>query len=169
MKTMLKRMMLAVMAAVLLISQAAAAEQNEIVKGAFDALLAEGSDYQQSKGAYAEWYPEIKYEETLTDDGFTLAVSGSESMDGRWTFTLDGNYFTSSFRADDYNGFGMAAIVLRAVGEYYGMNTSLLNGYIAGLSSMGLENRVFIMEDNEAAGTRTIRIYAAGAYDMAEL
>lgn len=169
MKTMLKRLMLAVMAVVLLISQAAAAEQNEIVKGVFDALLAEGSDYQKSKASYAEWYPEIKFQETLADDGFTLAISGSEYMDGSWTFTLDGDYFTLSIQADDFNGFGMATIVLQAVGEYYGMNTSLLNGYIAGLGNMGLENKYFIMEDDEAAGTRTMKIYAAGVYDMAEL
>ena len=116
-----------------------------------------------------EPYPEIKFEETLADDSFTLAISGSEYMDGKWTFTLDGDYLTSSFQGDDYNGFSMATIVLRAVGRYYGMNTSLLTGYIAGLSSMGLENKYFILEDNEATGTRTIKIYAAGAYDMAEL
>ena len=169
MKTMLKRMILAVMAVVLLLPQVAAAEQNGIVQGVFDALLAEGSDYQQSKAANMEWYPEIKFEETLAEDGFTLGISGSEYLDGSWTFTLDGDYLTSTFPLDDYNGFGMATIVLRAVGEYYGMNTSLLFGYIAGLGNMGLENKYFIMEDNEAAGTRTIKIYAAGAYDMAEL
>ena len=169
MKTMLKRTMLAVVAVVLLLSQAAAAEQNQIVKGVFDALLAEGSDYQQSKASSMQWYPEIKFEETLADDSFTLAINGSEYLDGSWTFILDGDYLTSSFQTDDYNGFGMATIVLQAVGTYYGMNTSLLNGYIAGLGNMGLENKYFIMEDDEAAGTRTIKIYAAGAYDMAEL
>ncbi len=169
MKAMLRKLTLMSLVLAMLLAQAAFAEQNEIVKGVFDALLAEGSDYQQSKAASMEWYPEIKFEETLADDSFTLAVSGSEYMDGSWTFTLDGDYFTSTFPADDYNGFGMAQVVLLAVGEYYRMNTSLLTGYIAGLGNMGLENKYFIMEDDEAAGTRTMKIYAAGAYDMAEL
>lgn len=142
---------------------------SNVLRGVYDALEAQDSDYSQTKVTYTEYYPETVFEDTLADDGFTLTVSGNEYFEGSWTYTLEGDYLVSTVPADDYTGAIMSNYVLDAVGRYYNMNTELLDGYIIGLNAMEIENNYFIMENDEAAGTRTIRIYVAGPYEMKEL
>lgn len=145
------------------------AEPSETVKGIFDALTAVDSDYSKTKAMYTEYYPETKYEETLADDGFTISISGNEYMNGSWTFVDEGDYLSLTIPSDDFSGVMMATQVLDAVGDYYGMNPRLLNGYIAGLSAKELENKYFSTVNDEKAGTSKISIYIAEAYDMKEL
>lgn len=149
--------------------QAFAEVDSDVLCGIYDALEAPDSDYSQTKAMYTGYYPETVFEDTLADDGFTLSVSGNEYFEGSWTYTLDGDYLVSTVSADDFTGAMMSNYVLDAVGRYYEMNTELLNGYIIGLNAMEMENIYFITENDDAAGTMTIRIYVAGPYDMKEL
>lgn len=165
----LKWFTLLTLAMALLLTQLAYAEPSEAVKGIFDALTAEGTDYSQTKALYAEYYPETVYEETLEGDGFTIAVTGNEYMDGSWTFTRDGDYLTASISGDDFSGMMLVMEVVSAVGDYYGIDSTLMSGYVNGLSALDQESDNFSMVTDEAAGTYDVRIYIAAPWDMKEL
>lgn len=90
-------------------------------------------------------------------------------MDGSWTFTRDGDCLTATFADGDFAGMGMTLDVIEAVGAYLGMNTSLINSYVNGLSALGIESGNFSIADDEAAGTTTVRMNIAAPWDMKEL
>ena len=148
---------------------AAFAEETDQLSGIFAALTAEGSDYSEYKAACREYYPDVRYEETLESGSITINVSGTESMDGSYTFVQEGDYLTISGDRTDFTIQAMVRNVLGAVGDYYGMNTSLLNAYVSGLSALEMDSPYFKMQDDEAAGTAAFSIYTAGPYDMKEL
>lgn len=168
MKNAPKRMLVLLLALALLLP-AAWAEADQTVMGIYDALLAEGSSYNEMKTTYAEYFPDAVFEETLNDDGFTLSIGNTEYMDGSWTFTRDGDYLTSAFAVDDMNGLTMTLYVVRAVSDCLGMTTELINSYVNGLAALGIESDSFIMTRDEADGTSHVRIYIAGPWDMKEL
>lgn len=168
MKNAPKRMLVLLLALALLLP-AAWAEADQTVMGIYDALLAEGSSYNEMKTTYAEYFPDAVFEETLNDDGFTLSIGNTEYMDGSWTFTRDGDYLTSAFAGDDMNGLTMTLYVVRAVSDCLGMTTELINSYVNGLAALGIESDSFIMTRDEADGTSHVRIYIAGPWDMKEL
>ena len=142
---------------------------DEILRGIFDALVAEDSGYSKTKAMYTGYYPDTVYSETLEDDGFTIAVSGNEYMNGSWTFRRDGDYLTATFGSDDISGVSMALNVIQAVGAYYGINTSLITSYVNGLGALGIESENIRMSDDEAAGTTSVSIKISGPWDMKEL
>ena len=146
------------------------AEPSEMLKGIYDALLSEKSDFSQGKAIYAEYYPETKYEAELTDEGITISISGNEyTPDGSWTFTEDGDYLKITLPDGDFSGYVQATNILNAVGICYGMDSHLLSGYVNGLSAKNLENKFFVVSNDEENKTAEISIYAAGPYDMKEL
>ena len=153
----------------LLTAQAAWAEPSDAVKGVFEALLSEGSGYSQLKASYTEYFPDTTFEETLRDDGFTIAASGNEYMQGAWDFAQDGDYLALTLADDDFSGLSLVTCVIEAVGRFYGMNTSLINTYVNGLSMLDMESDSFIMTQDTDAGTNTVRINIAGPWDMKEL
>lgn len=169
MKTILSTITLLALVMALALSQVAVAEPDEVVKGIFDALMAEGSDYSSTKAMYVEYFPDVVYEETLEDDGFTIAISGSEYMDGSWTFTRDGDALVVTFEDGDFNGLATMLSVLKAVATYYGMNDRLITPYVNGLTALGLESENYSASEDEATGATTIRINIAGPWDMKEL
>lgn len=152
-----------------IIFQTACAEPDEALKGIFDALLAEGSDYSDNKAIYNEYYPETKFEETLNDNGFTITISGNEYFNGSWTFVQDGDHLTLTTSAGDFYGSILAGQVVNAVGKYYDMDTNILNGYINGLSALEIENDNFTITPDEKGENFTAKINIAGPYDMKEL
>lgn len=167
---MKKTMMITLLAlALALLVPFACAEPSATVQGVFDALTAEGSDYNQTKAMYAEYFEGIQWEEAVEGDSIVISISNSEYMDGSWTFTQDGDYLTATFDGEDYTGLSLAMSVLKAVGSYLGMETDVMTGYVSGLNALGLENDCFVMERDEAAGTMTVRINDAAPWDMAEL
>ena len=153
----------------LLLAQAASAEPSEAVKGVFDAMVAEGSAYSDNKAMYTEYFPDVTYEEALLGDGFTITASGSEYVDGSWTFTRDGDYLTTTLASDDYNGVSLVVMAINALGNYYGMDTDLVSGYVNGLDATGVESDCFYTTRDDAAGTVTYWINIAGPWEMAEL
>ena len=169
MKHIARHIILLVLILALLLMQLACAETSEVVQGIYDALVAEGTDYSNTKAMYMEYFPGTVFEETLEGDGFTVAISGSEYADGSWTFTRDGDALTVTIGGEDFAGMSMALSVIRAVGAYYGMNTSLISSYVNGLSALGIESDNFRMTVDEAIGNIDIRMNIAGPWDMKEL
>ena len=156
MKNVLK--MILVLALAVALAVPAFAEEDAAVKGIFDALVAEDSNYAATKALFEDLYPGCEITETLEGDRFTLAIAESGDSDGSWTFTRDGDYLTSAAITDeDYTGYMLALDVLHAVGDYLGMDNALLTGLIAGL---GQDNPYFISDD------QGVRIYIAKPYDM---
>ena len=146
------------------------AEPSEMLKGIYDALISEKSDFSKGKAIYAEYYPETKYEAELTDEGITISISGNEyTPDGSWTFTEDGDYLKTTLPDGDFSGYVQATNILNAVGICYGMDSHLLSGYVNGLSAKNLENKFFVVTNDQENKTAEISIYAAGPYDMKEL
>lgn len=146
------------------------AEPSEMMKEIYDALISEKSDFSKGKAIYAEYYPETKYEAELTDEGITISISGNEyTEDGSWTFTEDGDYLKITLPDGDFSGYMQATNILNAVGVCYGMDSHLLSGYVNGLSAKNLENKFFVVNNDEENKTANISIYAAGPYDMKEL
>ena len=102
---MKKTTMITLFALVLvLLMQIACAEPAAVVQGVFDALTAEGSDYNQIKAMYAEYFEDIQWEEAVDGDSIVINIANSEYMDGSWTFTQDGDYLTVAFDDEDYTG-----------------------------------------------------------------
>lgn len=143
------------------------AEPSDAVKGIFEAMLAEGSDYSENKALYAQYMPDMRFEEALTDDGFSITVTGSGYMDGSWAFVQDGDYLSTTVSGGEYYGTMLTTQVVKAVGDYYGMETDVLSGYINGLTALGIENDNFIAIPEEDA--TAFRINIAGPWDMKEL
>ena len=167
MKKLAKIIILLTLVLALPLAQLACAEPDETIKGIFEALTAEDAGYNFAREIYPEYFPGTVFEETLADDGFTIAISGSEYMDGSWTFTRDGEYLAATIDGEDYSGMTMMLYVIEAVGSYYGINTRLINSYVNGLSALGIESGNFIATEGEA-GT-TYRVNIAGPWDMKEL
>ena len=167
MKRIVKTVILLALVLALLIPTAWA-EPDAAVKGIYDALLAEGSDYSEAKAISAEYSPETKYDEKLEDDGFTIAVSGTGYMDGSWRFTRDGDALTTTISNDGKESI-VVIYVVKAVADYLGMNGSLTMGYVNGLSMLELSDDDFSMTPDEAAGTTNVRINIAGPWEMKEL
>ena len=167
MKKIAKTILLLTLALALLIP-AAWAEPDAAVKGIYDALLAEGSDYSQAKAITVEYSPETKYEEKLENDGFTITVTGDEYSSGNWRFTRDGDALTTTISSDGMQSV-MVIYVVKAVADYLGMNGSLTMGYVNGLSMLDLSSDDFAMTPDETAGTTDVRINIAGPWAMKEL
>ena len=167
MKKIAKTILLLTLALALLIP-AAWAEPDAAVKGIYDALLAEGSDYSRAKAITVEYSPETKYEEKLENDGFTITVTGDEYSSGNWRFMRDGDALTTTISSDGMQSV-MVIYVVKAVADYLGMNGSLTMGYVNGLSMLDLSSDDFAMTPDETAGTTDVRINIAGPWAMKEL
>ena len=164
MKKIAKTMLVLILALALLIP-AAWAEPDAAIKGIYDALLAEGSDYSQAKAITVEYSPETKYEEKLENDGFTITVTGDEYNSGNWCFTREGDVLTTTISNDGMQSV-MVIYVVKAVADYLGMNGSVTMGYVNGLSMLDLSSDDFAMTPDEAAGTTAVRINIAGPWAM---
>jgi len=157
------------LAVFLLAAQAAVAEKADPVKGVFDALTAEDSDYSKNKAAFRVSFPNAQYEEKLEGDRITISLSGSGDYDGTWVFALEGDCLTLTAKEEDFNAYLRALEVLRAAGDYYGVNNTLLNAYLSGLDALGMDNPYFKREIDEATGMMKVSIRITGPYDMPEL
>ena len=153
----------------LFLSQTAFAEENDVVKGIFDKLTAADSSYSQMKESNLQYMEGIEFRETLGEDSFTIEISGSDDMDGSWTFRKEGDFLTTSFPESDFTGGTMAVCVVQAAASYYELNTALVNSYISGMSVLGAESPEFTLSLDEATGTQTVGIYIAGPFEMKEL
>ena len=152
-----------------LLSTAVAAEGDDPVKGIFDTLTAEDSSYSRMKEENMQNFEGLAFTEILDGDSFTIEITGSEYMQGSWTFKKDGDYLTVTFPETDYSGAGVTLYVLQAAADYYGLNSKLVTCYINGLTALGIESPEFKNVIDEETGMRTMSIYIAGPLEMKEL
>ena len=52
---------------------------------------------------------------------------------------------------------------------YLGMNSTLVNGYIAGCNAFDVENGFYSVNTDETTGDTTMKLYIAGKFDMPEI
>ena len=165
MKKMLKQLALLTLALALMLTQAAFAESSDALQTVYDALVAEGSSFAQSKALYAEWYEDVTLDAALEGNSIVITLESANEWveSGKWIFTREGDALTLTAEAGDYNAAGMAMTVFEAVALSHGVNSSLLNGYVFGL---GEENPYLTAETDESAGTTKYAISLNASYDF---
>ena len=180
-KTLLTRLTAVVLSLVLMLSLAACGSTpaqesettpSETLKGIYDALIAPDSDYSENKVLMTDFYPELEYSETLGIDRITITFKANGNVnftDGSWEFVQDGDRVTAVIADGDHTGVMYMIYVANAIGSYFGMEPTLVSGYLNGLSVLGAESDNFSTTRDEAAGTTTYSLNMAGPWDMKEL
>ena len=123
---------------------------------------------------YAEYkamYQNTTFEEKIEGNSILLSISGDEGVSGNYEYKLDGDYLTYTEKTDseDYIGISFFMYLKSAADKYLGMDSNITTGYISGCEAFGVENKYYITENDETAGTTTTKLYVAGKWDMPEL
>ncbi len=144
----------------------ASAEANATLQGILDNFLAD-----EQYNEYKAMFPNTTFEEKVEGDSIVLNFSGNEGVEGNYKYVLDGDYltYTEKTDSDDYIGISFFMYLMTAADKYLGMDSNLVTGYISGCEAFGIENKYFVNETDDAAGTTTNKLYVAGAWDMPEL
>ena len=118
---------------------------------------------------YAEWKAQFAgttFGEKLDGKSIVIKAKGDEGINGEYVFTHEGDYITyKPSNGEEYSGYAVFMNIRNAVADYYGMNSTLMNGYIAGLDFIGAKNK-YLVTDFE---NLDFRIYAAKKWEMKEL
>lgn len=141
----------------------ASADVSEALQGVYDTFVA-NEDYTM----YKSYYPDATFEETLDSDGITVTISGSDDMDGTFTFPAKDGYLICEMTGDDYIGPMLFTTIVRSVAEYYGINPTLFSAYINGLGINDIESPAYAVEQNDD-GSGTMQIYYEEKPEMPEL
>lgn len=143
---------------------------------AFDSAAALQSilDNFKADEQYAEYkamFQSTTFEEKVEGNSIILNISGDEGVSGNYEYKLDGDYLTYTQKTDseDYVGYSFFMYLKSAADKYLGMDSNLTTGYVSGCEAFGIENKYFITQTDEAAGTTTNKLYIAGKWDMPEL
>ena len=147
----------------MLLSFAACGEKkNELMQGIYEKLTAADSSYSEWKSGFNA----TTFEEKLDGEAIVITANGEEGMNGEYTFTHDGDYiiYTTADK-EDYSGYSVFMFIRDAVGDYYSMNSTLMNGYLAGLQNFGFENKYLNIDMEKGE----YKIYSASKWDMKEL
>ena len=145
-----------------------AAEAADPLKGVFEALTAEDSDYSRSEETYKIYYPDIRFDEELAEDGFTVTVSGMENEGGSWTFVRDGDWLAVTYPETQIFGSMISQMVLMAAGQYRGISPVLLNSYVSGMNMTGAECPL-LTRASDGNGNLTLRIFIGEPYELTGL
>ena len=139
-----------------------------VLKAVYENYVKAGSEYDNMKNMYKEYYPDMAFKETLDGDSMTIEITGNEDMNGSWTFKQEGDYITHTAKADDYFSYSLFSYFYDAVAAAVGADKELFNGYVQGLVALELENPYISIETDGENGS-SYKLYDAGAYDMKEL
>ena len=137
-------------------------ESESLMQGIYEKLTAADSSYSEWKSGFNA----TTFEEKLDGEAIVITAKGEEGMNGEYTFTHDGDYiiYTTADK-EDYSGYSVFMFIRNAVGDYYGMNSTLMNGYLAGLQNFGFENKYLNIDMEKGE----YKIYSASKWDMKEL
>ena len=130
----------------------------------FEIMTKEGSGYSELKSM--DTYTE--YSEKLDGNTITVTAKG-EYVNGSWDYVLEGDYVVNTTPSDEYMGISIFSYLSDAVGEYLGMDTDLLNGFLKAISLAGVESNYVQMAYDETTDTFTSKIYVAGPFDFSVL
>ncbi|MBQ1441553.1 MAG: hypothetical protein IIZ08_06515 [Clostridia bacterium] len=118
---------------------------------------------------YAEWKAQFTgttFGEKLDGKSIVIKAKGDEGINGEYVFTHEGDYITyKPSNGEEYSGYAVFMNIRNAVADYYGMNSTLMNGYIAGLNFIGAKNKYLVIDFENL----DFRIYAAKKWEMKEL
>ena len=146
-------------------SQTSEAKTQDIMKGIFEELTAEGSDYEKMK----EQDTLTEYSEELDGDKITLSAKG-DYVNGTWEYVKDGDYITATVEEDDLSALSMFFEVCKAAAKQLGLNDTLFNGYMKAVGVKELSTDYVTIEENEENKTATLKMYVGdGEYDLNEL
>ena len=164
MKRIIKPLALLLAVAVLCLSLAACGKSKgatgaELMQGIFDKLTA-NAEYNEWKASFNA----TTIEEKLDGTTITVSAAGEEGLNGDYAFTLEGDYIVATGAEGDYSIYALLTNMMAAVADYYGMNRTLMNGYLAGLGNFDKENTFLVTET--ADGRTTYQLYAADAWKM---
>lgn len=143
----------------MLLSFAACGKKTNPMAGIFEKL--------QTNADYVQWKSDFSataFEETLDGNAITVKATGDEGVNGTFVFTLDGDYIVATAQEGDYSTYSVLMFLKGALADYYGMNNTLMSGYLAGLGYAEKENPYFTVESAE--GKTTYKLYAASAWKM---
>lgn len=158
-----------ILALTLALSQIALAEPSEALQTVYDAMIAADSEFSKTQALYAEYYEGVTLEAALADDGITFTLNSDNEYveSGAWTFALDGDNLVATVDDADFYGYGFAINLLNAAVTAQGVNTSLFNGYLGGLTLAGQEdNPYFTIVPAENEGKSKISVNIVGPYEM---
>lgn len=150
-------------AAALLLSLAACTSSggtdSAVLQGIFEKL--------QTNQEYTDWknnFSSTTFEEKLDGGKILISAQGDEYVNGDFVFTLKGDYLVGKATNVDFMTYTFMTFLKSAVADYYGMNNTLMSGYLTGLANLGKENKFFITK--ESKNKAEYKLYVAGAWDM---
>lgn len=149
-------------------TRAESSESPSHLQVVYDAMIAEGSDFNQSKAMYLEYYEGVTMEAALEENGITITLDSSNEYveSGSWTFTEEGDYLTTTLESQDFYGASMAQMIMDAAVSAQGVNTSVFNGYLSALVLTEQENAYLLSEENAEDGTAKYSINIVGPYEL---
>ncbi|MBQ5545844.1 MAG: SH3 domain-containing protein [Clostridia bacterium] len=137
-------------------------ESSALMQGVYKKLTAADSTYTEWKSGFNA----TTFAQKLDGETIVITAKGEEGLNGTYTFKHDGDYITyTSGNKEDYSGYSVFMFIRDAVGDYYGMNSTLMNGYLAGLQNFGFENKYLNIDMEKGE----YKIYSASKWDMKEL
>lgn len=146
--------------------QKPAAKEDRLQK-IYEKLTRADSDYSKLKETYKDFATlSEKYENGVITISSVAKSSDYETMNGSWTFTLDGDYVVHTSKTSDLAGYPFVLSVCEAVSEYLGMDYDLVFGYMTVVETKNLKSDYFSITKDAAADTTTYKFYTAGQYDM---
>lgn len=137
------------------------------LQGVLDALVKDGSDYNE----YKSYSPTAEFTEKLDGNKIVITIKGEGEYDpnGTWEYVQDGDYITyHNSDASDFTGSVIFMYITNAVADSLGMDSKLLTGYINGLSVLDIESDYYKQTENED-GTTDLKLYMAAPFEMKEL
>lgn len=133
-----------------------------LMRGIYEKLIT-NDQYNDWKSAFLN----TRIGEKLEGNSIVISATdgGEDGLKGDYVFRLDGDYITYTAQdKEDFSGYAVFMQFVEAVADYYKMNSTLMNGYLNGLSSYGIENK-YMMLDMENG---VYRLYAK-EWEMKEL
>ena len=112
MEKMLKTLALLTLTFALVISTAAFAEPSDTLQTTYDALVAEGSSFDQSKTMYAEWYEGVTLDAALEDNSIVITQDSTNEWveSGNWTFIQEDDAQVGEIIEDRYVDYSYAIV-----------------------------------------------------------
>ena len=135
------------------------------LKGVFDKFI-KNETYTSLKSGYTG----AKFDEKFSSDGITITVTGSEYIDGEYKFPVKDGYLTCELWEEDYFSPVVFTQLTRSVGEFWGIDPHVFDGYINALGTKNIESKVYSVEHNEDEySPDVIKVYYAEKPEMKEL
>lgn len=167
MKKTIQRIALLMLALLMAFSQIVLAEPTDNIKAIYDALIAEGSYFNDIAAIYAEYMEGAVLAATLEDDGITITFTIDDELYSSWHFVQDGDWLTATMEADDTDGVDMAGLILLASVSAHGRDPFLFDGYVS--IHEELDSKYRVIEENEAEKRVSINITGPYEYDLEEM